>query len=64
MASVARGERTEEALIDETMANVLAQLAVPRFFSCFPNATPIAMVASVLHLVAYFLDLLFPCTGI
>ena len=60
MASVARGERTEEALIDELMPNVLAELAVPWFFACHSNATPIAMVASVLHFIAYFLNLLFP----
>lgn len=59
MAGVARGERTKEALIDEPMANVLAKLAVPWLFSCHRNETPIAMVASVLHFIAHFLNLLF-----
>lgn len=42
------------------MANVLAKLAVAWLTSVLVNDTPIAMVASVLDLLAHFLNLLFP----
>lgn len=60
MACPARGERTKEALVDVPMANVLAKLAVAWLTSVLVNDTPIAMVASVLDLLAHFLNLLFP----
>ena len=60
MACPARCERTKEALVDVPVANVLAKLAVARLTSVLENDMPIAMVASVLYLIAHFLNLLFP----
>ena len=59
MTVVARGERTKEALEDVVMANVLAKLAVSWYLPCHFNSTPIAMITSVLHLVAHFSNLFF-----
>ena len=60
MTCPAGSEWTKEASVDVLVANVLAKLAVSWFFSCHFNSTPIAMIASVLHLVAHFSDLFFP----
>lgn len=60
MACPARGERTKEALPDVHVANVPAKLAVPWLIIYHPNELPIAIVASVLHLIAHFLNSLFP----
>ena len=60
MACPARGERTKEASVDELVANVLAKLTVSWLISCCPNEMLIAMVASVLHVTAHFLNLPLP----
>ena len=59
MTSPTRGERAKEALVDVLVANVLAKLAVSWFLSCHIDSIPIAMIASVLHLMADFSNLLF-----
>lgn len=59
VARQARGEWTKIAAEDELMTNVLAELAVPWFFSCHLNLMPIAVIASVLYCLAYFLNLFF-----
>ncbi len=61
MACPARGEGTNQALKDEPVTNVLAKLAVPWLLPCLVNETPIAMVASILHFIAHFLNLVLLC---
>lgn len=59
VARQARGEWTKVAAEDELMANGLAELAVPLFFSCHLNLMPKAVIASVLYCLPHFLNLFF-----